>query len=215
MDSKISIVLKALEKKAFAEKSGEINPPRDKLMQAITPDTGLFYNILAKASKTKRVLEIGTSAGYSTLWFADALKYNYGFKRATKVITTIESNPYKIGVATRNFREAGVESMIEVLNGHALERLTMLSKSDLNNKSNGIKFDLVFLDADKENLIEYFNLVLPLVAVGGIIAADNVLYPVEYKEAIQDYLKYIRKIKRIQSVTIPIGNGEELSFKLS
>ena len=77
------------------------------------------------------------------------------------------------------------------------------------------KFDLVFLDADKENLIEYFDLALPMTRVGGIIAADNVLYPDEYRDVMQRYLDYISKVKNVQSVTVPIGNGEELSVKLA
>ena len=216
MDSRITVMLSTLEKQAFAEKTGQIDLPRGEMMQPITHNTGLFFNVLTIASKAKRILEIGTSAGYSALWFADALKNNYGTQRPVKVITTLESNPSKIAAARKNFREAGVEGMIEVLEGKALDSLKTLSKGNKKNTSSKEKkFDLVFLDADKENLIEYFDLVLPLVRVGGIIAADNVLYPYEYRGLMQGYLDYIRKVKDVQSVTVPIGNGEELSVRLA
>lgn len=216
MDPRISAVLSTLEKRSFEEKTGQIDLPRVDMMQAITHDTGLFFNVLIIAGKAKRILEIGTSAGYSALWFADALKNNYGTQRPAKVITTIESNLAKVVAARKNFKDAGVESMIEILEGNALDSLKALSKSNLKNlPARDKKFDLVFLDADKENLIEYFDLVLPLTRVGGIIAADNVLYPDEYRDVMQRYLDYIRQVKNVQSVTVPIGNGEELSVKLA
>lgn len=215
MDSKIASVVTALEKQALAENTGETELRREEMMQPITHDTGLFYKVLTMSTKARRVLEVGTSAGYSTLWFAAALKYNYGNKKAVKAITTVESNPSKVAVARSNFKKAGVDGMIEILEGNALSKLRILKSNNIRNESRDKKkFDLVFLDADKENLIEYFDLMLPLVRIGGIIAADNVLYPEEYRYLMKDYLAHVRKTKNIQSVTVPIGNGEELSIRL-
>lgn len=215
MDSKIASVVTALEKQALAENTGQTELRREEMMQPITHDTGLFYNVLTMSTKARRVLEVGTSAGYSTLWFAAALKYNYGTKKAVKAITTVESNPSKVAVARGNFKKAGVDDMIEILEGNALSKLRILKSNNLRNDARDKKkFDLVFLDADKENLIEYFDLMLPLVRIGGIIAADNVLYPEEYRYLMKDYLAHVRKTKNIQSVTVPIGNGEELSIRL-
>lgn len=215
MDSKIAYVVTALEKQALAENTGQSKLRREEMMQPITHDTGLFYNVLTMSTKARRVLEVGTSAGYSTLWFAAALKYNYGTKKAVKAITTVESNPSKVAVARGNFKKAGVDDMIVILEGNALSKLRILKSNNLRNDARDKKkFDLVFLDADKENLIEYFDLMLPLVRIGGIIAADNVLYPEEYRYLMKDYLAHVRKTKNIQSVTVPIGNGEELSIRL-
>lgn len=215
MDSKIAYVVTALEKQALAENTGQTELRREEMMQPITHDTGLFYNVLTMSTKARRVLEVGTSAGYSTLWFAAALKYNYGTKKAVKAITTVESNPSKVAVARGNFKKAGVDDMIVILEGNALSKLRILKSNNLRNDARDKKkFDLVFLDADKENLIEYFDLMLPLVRIGGIIAADNVLYPEEYRYLMKDYLAHVRKTKNIQSVTVPIGNGEELSIRL-
>jgi predicted O-methyltransferase YrrM len=215
VDSKIAYVVTALEKQALAENTGQTELRREEMMQPITHDTGLFYNVLTMSTKARRVLEVGTSAGYSTLWFAAALKYNYGTKKAVKAITTVESNPSKVAVARGNFKKAGVDDMIVILEGNALSKLRILKSNNLRNDARDKKkFDLVFLDADKENLIEYFDLMLPLVRIGGIIAADNVLYPEEYRYLMKDYLAHVRKTKNIQSVTVPIGNGEELSIRL-
>jgi caffeoyl-CoA O-methyltransferase len=215
VDTKITSVLIALEKQVLAENAGQTELSREQMMQPITHDTGVFYNVLTISTKARRILEIGTSVGYSTLWFAAALNYNYGNKRAVNAIITVESNPFKVVAARRNFRRAGAENMIECLEGNALSRLKKLKNNcQGNGTSDKEKFDLVFLDADKEHLIEYFDLVLPLVRLGGIIAADNVLYPEEYKSLMTKYLEHVHGMKNMRSVTVPIGNGEELSVRL-
>jgi predicted O-methyltransferase YrrM len=215
VDTNIASVLTALEKQALAENAGQIELSREQMMQPITHDTGVFYNVLTISTKARKVLEIGTSVGYSTLWFAAALKYNYGTKTAVNAIVTVESNPLKVVAARRNFIKAGAENMIEILEGNALSKLKKLKNTYQGNETGDKKkFDIVFLDADKEHLIGYFDLVLPLVRVGGIIAADNVLYPEEYRSLMTKYLEHVRGTKNMRSVTVPIGNGEELSVRL-
>ena len=70
------------------------------------------------------------------------------------------------------------------------------------------------MDADKENLTEYFDLALSMIKKGGIIVTDNVLYPEEYRPTMSKYIEYIRKKDFVQSVTVPIGYGEEISQKI-
>lgn len=215
MDNRIESVLTALERQALAESTGQTELRREEMMQPITHDTGLFYNVLTISTKARRILEIGTSVGYSTLWFADGLRHNYGTRGAANTIITVESNPSKVISAKSNFRRAGTTNMIKILEGKALSKLKNLKKNSKGNEIDDNKeFDIVFLDADKENLIQYFDLVLPLVRIGGIIAADNVLYPEEYRSLMANYLEHIRGMKNMRSVTVPIGNGEELSLKL-
>jgi predicted O-methyltransferase YrrM len=96
------------------------------------------------------------------------------------------------------------------MEGPALENLLKLSKKTLKNKD---LFDFIFLDADKENLKQYFDLVLPMLRDGGIIATDNVLYPKDYRPIMTSFLKYVRAKPDIRSVTIPIGHGEEITTK--
>jgi caffeoyl-CoA O-methyltransferase len=94
--------------------------------------------------------------------------------------------------------------------GPALENLFQLSRRTSKNQD---LFDFVFIDADKENLKQYFDLVLPLIRVGGIVATDNVLYPEEHRSIMTSFLSYIKAKPDIQSVTIPIGHGEEITTK--
>jgi caffeoyl-CoA O-methyltransferase len=199
VDSRVHSVISRLSRQSNRERSGEVEVAPNQEMLAITTDTGTFFSILLKAIKAKRILEIGTSSGFSTLWFAEAMSKN----RTSRVIT-IEMNPLKVEWALKNFKEAGVDKVIEIRQGIALDVLHKLKG----------KFDFVFLDADKENIIKYFDLVLPMVRIGGIIAADNMLYPEHFRPAMIKYARHVRRRSNIQSITVPIGMGEEITIKL-
>lgn len=174
-------------------------------MLAITKDTGIFYNILLKTHKPKKILEIGTSVGYSTLWFADAI-----IGKNSKIIT-IEQNPQKITIAQKNFHKSGVSKIIEIKEGMAKDVLLELKKSVNLNPRN--YFDFIFIDADKEQYSLYFDICLSMLKKDGIIAADNILYPTRFKKHIKKYLDHVHGISSVESITIPIGNGQEISFK--
>jgi caffeoyl-CoA O-methyltransferase len=209
MNSKINQVLSKLKKQSELEEVGKVKVSHDEKMLAITPDTGKFFNILLKTANTKNMLEIGTSTGFSTLWFADALITNHN--RNCNIIT-IEENSSKIKRAKDNFEKAGVSNIITIKKGKAEDVLKELSKEFSKNSK---KIDFVFIDADKENMIQYFDQVLPLVKKGGIIAADNILYPEKFRPMTEKYSKHVQKQTSVQTVTVPIGNGEEISFKIS
>jgi caffeoyl-CoA O-methyltransferase len=219
-NTKISKVLSRLEEQSKRERSGEVVIPRPEMMLAITLDTGMFFNITLKAMRAKRILEIGTSSGYSTLWFAEALMQisEMSNTRQENTIITIEMDHSKIERANKNFDEAGVKDLIELKEGQADDILSEISKNYNNEnylKNGNRLFDFVFFDADKENLRYYFDLVLPMLRVGGIIATDNMLYPEEYRPMMIDYTNYIKNKPNIESVMVPIGNGEELTIKLA
>jgi predicted O-methyltransferase YrrM len=180
----------------------------------------MFFKIILTAMRAQRILEIGTSVGYSTLWFADAMIQN-GMAKAEgveKPITTVDINHSKIEKATKNFDEAEVRGLIDVLEGNARDVLHELLKNfEAQNhikKTDGL-FDFVFFDADKEDLREYFDLVLPMLRVGGIIATDNMLYPETYRPLMSEYANYVRSRPSVESVLVPIGNGEEITIKLA
>lgn len=205
MKEHILTVLKKLEERSKLEESNQIEVNHDDRMLAITKDTGKFYNLFLKAIKAKRVLELGTSVGYSTLWFADAMLANGGN------ITTIEQNPSKISRAKANFEEADVKNIIENVQGEALKILSQISDNIKGDKEK--QFDFVFLDADKELNSEYFDLVLPIVKVGGIIATDNILYPEKFRPIMTKFVNHIKKIPNIQTFTLDLGNGEQITMK--
>jgi caffeoyl-CoA O-methyltransferase len=199
VDSKVLSVIARLNRQSNRERSGRVKVAPDQEMLTITADTGMFFSVLLKAIKARSILEVGTSTGFSTLWFADAMDKSH----STRIIT-IEMNPKKVERALKNFKEAGLDKMIEIKQGIALDLLYKLKG----------KFDFVFLDADKENIIRYFNIVLPMVRIGGIVAADNMLYPDHYRPAMRKYARHVHTKPNVQSVTVPIGMGEEITIKL-
>ncbi len=161
----------------------------------IPPATGQFLNILARISKAKRLLEVGTSNGYSTIWLGEAVKHNKG------KITTIEISGHKVRMASENFKRAKLGKIIRIVHGDALKEIPKLKG----------EFDFLFLDAIKEDYIDYFKLAYPKLTKNAVIAADNAIM---FEKYMKDYLGYVRNHKNLVSILVPIGSGEELSLKL-
>ncbi|TVP39083.1 O-methyltransferase [Candidatus Nitrosocosmicus arcticus] len=214
--SRIMKVLNELEKQSTLERSGLTDISHEDSMLAITNDTGKFFSILLSSMNAKKILEVGTSVGYSTLWIAYSFYQNKENSHLSKKnVTTIDNNPIKVKKALTNFKNAGVNDIIEIIEGNSLEVLKHLSNKVKENPDDRNQYyDFIFLDADKENLTEYFDLALSMVKKGGIIVTDNVLYPEEYRPTMSKYLEHIRKKDFVQSVTVPIGYGEEISLKI-
>jgi len=205
VNEKIQNILSRLEKDIDYEEMHRDEIPSEKRLNCISKNIGTFYNILLKSINAKKILEIGMSVGYSGLWFADAIMAN---TRDGQIIT-IDREQFKIDSATRNFEEAGISSLIKIKEGEARKILREIKEEFGENY-----FDFIFIDADKESYIEYFDLCLPLVRKGGIIGADNILFPERFNEMMADYLSHVRSNPNVQSVTVPIDNGEEVTFKL-
>lgn len=203
IDEKIDLVLRSLEKQAKFEDENPQEVDRSEKMLSITRNIGLFYNILLRSNGAKKILEIGTSVGYSTIWFAEAIRENNGS------IISLEQDPKKIERAHKNLEDVGLSQYVEILQGDALDTLTKISKESME------KFDFIFIDADKERYIQYFDASLPLLKKGGIIGADNIVYPERFNEMIQVYLNHVKNTPNVRTVTIPIDNGEEITMKLS
>ena len=205
INEKIQNVLSRLEKDIDYENSHRDEVPSEKRLNCISKNIGTFYNIMLKSIHAKNILEIGMSVGYSGLWFADAIMSN----TQDGQIITIDREQFKIDSATRNFEEAGVSSLIKIREGEARKILHEIKEEFGENY-----FDFIFIDADKESYIEYFDLCLPLVRKGGIIGADNILFPERFNKMMADYLSHVRSNPNVQSVTVPIDNGEEITIKL-
>lgn len=126
----------------------------------ISPSQGRFLYLLAKLTAATRILEIGTLGGYSTIWLARALP-------ATGRLVTLEFEPRHADVARRNIAHARLDDRVEVLTGAALDTLPGLQGQP--------PFDLVFIDADKNNYPGYLDWALRLTRPGGLIVADNVV----------------------------------------
>ena len=197
-------VLNELQVQSTLEKSRKINvPPEDKML-AITKETGELLNMILRIKNAKNMLEVGMSTGYSTIWCAEAISEQLG-----KIIT-IEQNPSKIKRAKENFQKAGITDIITIKKGLAIQ---ILSELNLQERYKNF-FDFVLIDADKENVIEYFDLIFPMVSVGGVIVTDNMLYPEKFREDMKKFSDYLKENPKLRTITSPIGNGEEITIKL-
>jgi len=204
LDAKIDSILRELEKQEKYELENPNAVPREEKMLAITRNIGIFYNILLRSNEAKKILEIGTSTGYSTIWFAEAIREQIDSK-----IITIEQEEGKIQRAQDNFQKTGVNSIIEIRKGIAIEVLKEIVKETKE------PFDFIFIDADKEKCAEYFDLVLPIVKIGGIIGIDNILKPERFSTYMIPFVNHVRVIPNVRSIIIPMDNGELLCTKLS
>jgi len=200
----ISKVLDELEVQSTLEKSRKVNVPPEDRMLAITKETGELLNMILRLKNAKNMLEVGMSTGYSTIWCAEVISEQSG-----KIIT-IEQNPSKIKRAKENFQKAGVTDTITIKKGLAMQILTELN---LQQRYNNF-FDFVLIDADKENVKEYFDLIFPMVSVGGVIVTDNMLYPEKFRKDMKKFSDYLRENSKLRTITLPIGNGEEITIKL-
>ena len=204
MTDKISQVLKELEEQSVLEKSRKVNVPSEDRMLAITKETGELLNMILRLKRAKNMLEIGMSVGYSAIWCAEAILEQSGN------IITIEQNPSKIKRAKENFQKAGISDMISIKQGLAIDILTEMNSD----KKYQNFFDFVLIDADKENVIKYFDLVFPMVSVGGVIVTDNMLYPEKYRTEMKKFSDHVSMNSKVRTITSPIGNGEEITVKL-
>ena len=168
--------------------------PRLRRLRQITPDTGRFLSILAASAPKGEFLEIGTSAGYSTLWIAIACNLT-----ENKVIT-FEILKEKVELAKETFKITEMEHYIELIEGDARKFI-----------KNFKKISFCFLDAEKEIYEECYNLVIPNMVRGGIFVADNAI---NHYETLKPMLEKALADKRVDALIVPIGKGELLCRKL-
>ncbi len=178
--------------------AGEANDAREtdrrRRMLNVTPDTGRLLWILARAARATRILEVGTSNAYSTIWLADAARATGGR------VTTLEREPAKVALASENLARAGLADWVEVREGPAAETLPELPGP----------FDLVFLDADRPSYLAYLDLVVPRLVPGGLLVADNV---VSHAHELGDFLARLASHAELSSVTVPVGKGEAIAIR--
>lgn len=160
---------------------------RMKRLRQIPPETGKFIALQAALAPEGNIIEIGTSAGYSTLWLALAATL-----KNCKVIT-FEILKDKAALARETFRAAGVEDRIELIEDDALKYL-----KDYKN------IPFCFLDAEKEVYSDCYDLVVPNLAQSGILIADNVI---SHKETLQPLVDKALQDNTIDAIVIPIGKG--------
>jgi predicted O-methyltransferase YrrM len=152
-------------------------------------------NLLIKEAKARRILEVGSSYGYSTIWLAEAAHAVGG-----KVIS-LELRPAKAEYARSQLARARLEDSVEFRIGDALESLAQLAGP----------FDFVLIDLWKDLYVAVFERLYPKLAPGALIVADNMLYPENVRAHAHAYREQVRAAPERSSVLLAVGNGLELS----
>jgi caffeoyl-CoA O-methyltransferase len=151
---------------------------------------GMALRLLTEAVNAQRVVEIGTSTGYSGLWFCLALQTTGGH------LTTFEINHGRASMARQHFRQAGVEASVTVVEGDAHEKVHSLAGP----------IDVVFIDADKPGYVDYLNKLMPMVRPGGLILAHNV-------DMVPDYVSKVTSSPELETIFYMQGRGLAVSLK--
>jgi caffeoyl-CoA O-methyltransferase len=163
-------------------------------MGGVAPVLGRLLRILVEAVDAKNVVEIGTSSGYSALWFCLGLQTTNG------KLVTHEINPEMASLARANFRRAGVENMVTVVVGDAHQTISNLKEP----------IDILFLDADKPGFLDYLNKLLPLVRPGGLILTDNANRPSQFP----NFLRAITANRDLETIGLDMRSvGISLTLK--
>ena len=167
-----------------------------------------FMQLLIKINNVKQILEIGTFTGYSAL--SMALAIDEGF------VTCLDNNEKTSEIANNFFKKANVEKKINLIVGTAIDSLNNLINENKN-------FDLIFIDADKENYIKYYDLAFKLISSNGLILIDNVLWKGDVIDEnkndtmtniIRDFNTHIKNDDKIEKTILPIGDGVTICRKL-
>ena len=168
-----------------------------------------FLYLIVKITNIKKILEIGTFTGLSGLTMSLSLP-------SDGELVTIDKNVERDKIALNFFKKAKQENKIKLIVGSALQSINKIKK---NNK----KFDIVFIDADKENYKNYYDQSLDLIEKNGLIIIDNVLWHGEVVDPnkkdkittiIREFNSYISSDKRIENIIIPVGDGLAVCRKL-
>ena len=164
-------------------------------MQNVSPEDGRLLRLLTEAAGAKHVVEVGTSNGYSGIWLCLALQATGG------KLTTHEIDPRRAAMARENFKRAGVDKIVTIVEGDAHKQVPKLKGP----------VDVVFLDADKEGYIDYLNKLLPIVRPGGLILAHNVR---SAAGSMKKYLEAITAKAELETIFLHMqGSGVSVTLK--
>ncbi len=183
------------ELERFGESNDAVHAERSRRMLNITRDTGEFLSVLVRAMGAHRLLEIGTSNGYSTLWLAEAAKDIDGS------VTTVEMSEFKVKLATDNFARAGLSSFIRLIHddaGRVLERLEPNT------------FDLIFLDSERNEYSVWWPHIRRALRPGGLLVVDNAT---SHREQLAPFVALVKDDTDFTTSLVPVGNGEFLAVK--
>jgi len=193
LDDRVRAVLERLEREDAAERAR--NVAREQRARQVEPTTGRFLFSLVAPQTDCEVLELGGSRGYSTIWLAAGVRYLGGR------VLSLEHDPAKAEAWRANVEEAGLEEWADLLEGDAFKLLPSIDDV----------FDIVFIDAEKEDYERLFELARDKVEPGGLFVADNVL---SHPDPLALYSAARQADPTLESVTVPLDRGLELSVVL-
>jgi len=193
LDDRVRAVLERLEREDADERERGL-PPAER-SRAVAQATGQFLFALVAPQWDCEVLEIGGSRGYSTIWLAAGVRYLGGR------VLSLESDPRKVEAWRTNIADAGLEDWTDLIEGDAAE--TIPGIDDV--------FDVVFLDAEKDDYERLFQAARGKLEPGALVVADNVL---SHEETLGAYTRARQSDPTLESVTVPLDRGLELSVIL-
>ncbi|HUJ91056.1 MAG TPA: class I SAM-dependent methyltransferase [Gaiellaceae bacterium] len=190
LDDRVRAVMERLEREDADDRAQGL--PQEVRSRAVMPTTGRFLFSLVAPQTDCEVLEIGGSRGYSTLWLAAGVRFLGGR------VLSLESDPRKAEAWRANIAEAGLEDWAELVEGDARETLPGLDDA----------FDVVFIDAEKDDYEELFRLARPTLEPGALVLADNVL---SHPDPLAQYSAARQADPTLVSVTVPLDRGLEVT----
>jgi predicted O-methyltransferase YrrM len=193
LDDRVRAVLARLEQEDARER--EAGLPAAERSRAVAPTTGRFLFSFVAPQTDCEVLELGGSRGYSTIWLAAGVRHLGGR------VLSVEHDPRKVEAWRRNITDAGLEGWADLIEGDAKEAVPAIDDV----------FDVVFLDAEKEDYEELFRLARTKLEAGAVVVADNVL---SHEETLGAYSRARQADPTLESVTVPLDRGLELSVVL-
>jgi caffeoyl-CoA O-methyltransferase len=193
LDDQVRAVLERLEREDADERARGV--PRDQRARQVAPTTGRFLFASVALQTSCEVLEIGASRGYSTIWLAAAARILGGN------VVSLENDPEKCEAWRRNVEEAGLSEWAQLVPGDAYATLPKIDDV----------FDVVFLDAEKEDYEQLFSIGRGKLEPGGLVVADNVL---SHADTLGAYSRARQADQTVLSVTVPLDRGLELTTVL-
>lgn len=179
--------------------TGAFGTRRDEFLLPVGAEVGRFLRALAVGRRPGRILELGTSYGYSTLFLADAAR------QCGAQVVTVDLDPAKQAYARDRLEEAGLADFVEFRCGDALEIIA----------GDAGEWSLVLLDVWKNLYVPCFEAVYPRLAEEGVIVSDNMIYPEGARDAVRALRAAIRAKGDLQTALLPLGSGIELTVKWS
>ena len=171
-------------------------PEPTRRMLNITRDTGEFLRVIVGAIAATRVLEIGTSNGYSTLWLAEAVMPRHG------MVTTIESDPTKLAMASGNFERSGLGSMIAQIHDDAGPWLDRAAAG---------AFDVIFVDSERGLYVRWWPSLHRALRTGGLMIVDNAT---SHPHEVAEFNGVVEADQRFSTCQLPVGKGEFVALKI-